>query len=180
VVSVAIAGPGALGQDDLDIAEALVRTAFGESFRTHDWLHGVEGVHVLVTENEGVLAHASVVTRTLRHGSAAFATGYVESVAVHPDQQGRGLGHLVMDHAEAIIRDHYQLGALNAVESAAPFYAARGWHPWTGPTHAETPNGVVDTYDPADRIFVFPTSTTNRRFVESAPLICDWRVGDLW
>src|SRR3954471_2848749 len=81
VLSVAIAGPGALGQDDLDIAEALVRTAFGESFRTHDWLHGVEGVHVLVTGNEGVLAHASVVTRTLRHGSDAFATGYVESVA---------------------------------------------------------------------------------------------------
>jgi aminoglycoside 2'-N-acetyltransferase I len=31
-----------------------------------------------------------------------------------------------MDHAEAIIREHHQLGALNAVECAAPFYAARG------------------------------------------------------
>jgi aminoglycoside 2'-N-acetyltransferase I len=180
VLSVVIARPGALGQDDLDTAEALVRAAFGESFRTHDWLHGVDGVHVLITEEDEVLAHASVVTRTLRYGSDAFATGYVESVAVHPDQQCRGLGSLVMNHAEAIIRGHHELGALNAVESAAPFYAARGWHPWTGPTRADTPDGLVDTYDPADRIFVFPNTGASRRFLDSAPLICDWRDGDLW
>jgi aminoglycoside 2'-N-acetyltransferase I len=180
VLSVVIARPGALGQDDLDTAEALVRAAFGESFRTHDWLHGIEGVHVLISEQDDVLAHASVVTRTLRYGSDAFATGYVESVAVHPDQQGRGLGGLVMNHAEAIIRDRYQLGALNAVERAAPFYAARGWYPWTGPTRAYTPDGMVDTYDATDRIFVYPTIGTSRQFVQTAPLICDWRDGDLW
>lgn len=167
-------------QDDLDAAEALVRVAFGENFRTHDWLHGVEGVHVLITENDEMLAHASVVTRTLRSGRDAFATGYVESVAVHPDEQGRGLGGVVMDHAEAIIREHHQLGALNAVESAAPFYSARGWLPWIGPTRAVTPDGVVDTYDPADRIFVFPTTSTSLQFADTATLTCDWRDGDLW
>jgi aminoglycoside 2'-N-acetyltransferase I len=85
-----------------------------------------------------------------------------------------------MNHAEAIIRDRHELGALNAVESAAPFYAARGWHPWTGPTRADTPDGLVATYDPADRIFVFPNTGASRRFLDSAPLICDWRDGDLW
>ncbi|WP_454793535.1 GNAT family N-acetyltransferase [Mycolicibacterium lutetiense] len=179
-MDVVIAEAVALAQDDLDIAEALVRAAFGKSFRTHDWLHGVEGVHVLVTEADELLAHASVVTRTLRHRNEAFSTGYVEGVAVRDDQQGRGLGRLVMDHAEAIIRAKHQLGALNAVESAAPFYAARGWQPWTGPTQADTPDGVVDTYDPADRIFVLPTVSTSHRLAESAPLICDWRTGDLW
>jgi aminoglycoside 2'-N-acetyltransferase I len=39
---------------------------------------------------------------------------------------------------------------------------------------------VVDTYDPADRIFVLPAVNTGWQFAESAPLICDWRVGDLW
>ncbi len=175
-----VAEPGEVTQHDLATAEALVRTAFGKSFRAHDWLHGVEGVHVLVTEERGLLAHASVVSRTLRHGEEAFATGYVESVAVRADQQGRGLGRLVMDHAEAIIHARHQLGALNAVESAAPFYAGRGWRPWCGPTRADTPDGVVDTYDPADRIFVLPTVNTGWRFAESAPLVCDWRVGDLW
>lgn len=180
VIEVAIAEPGELSEHDWDTAEALVRAAFGDSFRSHDWLHGIDGVHVLVTEGDELLAHASVVTRSLRYGREAFATGYVESVAVHAEQQGRGLGRLVMDHAEAIIRAQHQLGALNAVDSAAPFYAARGWQPWRGPTQADTPDGVVDTYDPDDRIFVLPTIRSGWRFAESIPLICDWRVGDLW
>lgn len=180
MIDVVVAELGELSQGDLDAAEALVQAAFGDSFRTHDWLHGVDGVHVLVTGEDELLAHASVVTRTLRYGREAFNTGYVESVAVRADQQGRGLGRLVMDHAEAVVRAHHQLGALNAVESAAPFYAARGWRPWTGHTQADTPDGVVDTYDADDRIFVLPTVSTTDRFWESLPLICDWRVGDLW
>lgn len=169
-----------MSQHDADTAEALVRAAFSDSFRAHDWLHGVDGTHVMVTDEDEMLAHASVVTRSLRYGNEVFATGYVESVAVRADQQGRGLGRLVMDHAEAIIRTRHQLGALNAVESAAPFYAARGWRLWAGHTQADTPQGVVDTYHPDDRIFVLPTADTAGRLAESAPLICDWRVGDLW
>jgi aminoglycoside 2'-N-acetyltransferase I len=180
VTDVVIAEPGELTERDMDAAEALVRAAFGVNFRTHDWLHGVDGVHVLITENEQLLAHASVVTRTLRYAHEAFTTGYVESVAVRADQQGRGVGRLVMDHAEAIIRAQHQLGALNAVESAAPFYAARGWQPWTGHTQADTPDGVIDTYHPDDRIFVLPAGATGQRLSGSSPLICDWRVGDLW
>lgn len=179
MIDVATAEPGELNRGILQDAETLVRAAFGDSFRTHDWLHGVDGVHVLVTEDGELLAHASVVTRTLRHDDEAFTTGYIESVAVRSDQQGRGLGALVMDHGEAIIRANHQLGALNAVENAAPFYAARGWQPWTGHTQADTPDGVVDTYDPADRIFVLPSANFDQ-LTESSPLICDWRVGDLW
>lgn len=82
MVEVVIVEPGELAQSDLDAAEALVRAAFGDSFRTHDWLHGVDGVHVLTTEGGELLAHASVVTRTLRHGTEAFAAGYVEGGAV--------------------------------------------------------------------------------------------------
>lgn len=43
-MDVMIAESDELTQHDLDTAEALVRAAFGESFRSHDWLHGVEGV----------------------------------------------------------------------------------------------------------------------------------------
>jgi aminoglycoside 2'-N-acetyltransferase I len=180
VVDVTIAEPGELGRDDLDRAEALVRSAFGESFRAHDWLHGVDGVHVMVAEAGQLLAHASVVSRTLRHADKTFTTGYVEGVAVRDDQQGRGLGRVIMDQAETIIRARHQLGALNAVDTAAAFYAARGWQPWAGHTQANTPHGVVDTYDPHDRIFVLPLASATDRFAESSPLICDWRVGDLW
>jgi len=180
MVDLLIAESSELTPHEFDTAEALVRAAFGDSFRSHDWVHGVGGVHVLLSEDDELLAHASVVTRTLRNDGAAFATGYVEAVAVRADQQGRGLGRLVMDHAETIIRARHQVGALNAVESAAPFYAARGWQLWAGHTQADTPEGVADTYHPDDRIFVLPTVKAARQLSESSPLICDWRDGDLW
>lgn len=179
-MDVLIAEPSELSQHELDAAEALVRAAFGDSFRAYDWLHGVDGVHVLVTADGELLAHASVVTRTLRHDGDVFDTGYVEGVAVRGDQQGRGLGGLVMDHTESILRTRHAIGALNAVERAAPFYASRGWRSWNGPTQADTPSGLVDTYDAADRIFLLTHSSASPDFAKSVPLICDWRVGDLW
>ncbi|MGV0742910.1 GNAT family N-acetyltransferase [Mycolicibacterium sp. XJ870] len=179
-MAVRIAEPDELSKHDLDSAEALVRSAFGDSFRTHDWLHGVDGVHVLITEGGVLLAHASVVARTLRHDGVVFDAGYVEGVAVRSDRQGRGLGCLVMDHTESLVRTRHAIGALNAVESAAPFYARRGWNPWDGPTQADTPSGLVDTYDPADRIFLLTSSSTPFGLAKSTPLICDWRAGDLW
>ena len=180
MIDVLVAEPGELSQPQLDTAQALVRSAFGDAFRTHDWLHGVPGTHVLIIEDGDLLAHASVVARTLRCAGDAFDTGYVEAVAVRHDQQGRGLGGAVMDRAESLIRERHCLGALNAVESAAPFYVRRGWHPWEGPTQADAPGGVIDTSDPADRIFLLVPKDSPLSVVTSTPLVCDWRVGDLW
>ena len=178
MVEVRIAELGELSESDLQTAHALVRSAFGASFRAHDWLHALDGVHVVIADDDMMLAHAAVVTRTLRHGDEEFDTGYVEAVAVRSDQQGRGLGRLAMEHAESVIRARHHIGALNAVQEAAAFYAGRGWRLWDGPTHADTPTGTIDTYDPADRIFLLPLRAMPP--TSDLPLICDWRVGDLW
>jgi aminoglycoside 2'-N-acetyltransferase I len=180
VMDVMVAEPGELGHDDLATAQALVRSAFGSSFRAHDWLHAVDGVHIRLVEDGVLLAHAAVVSRTLRHDGEVFDAGYVEAVAVRDDQQGRGLGRAVMDHAESVIHTRHQIGALNAVESAARFYLGRGWRPWHGPTRADTPDGVIDTYDAADRIFLLTTPGSELNLAATQPLICDWRIGDLW
>lgn len=179
MVEVVIAESGELGMAQLSAAEALVRSAFGSSFRSHDWLHAVEGVHVVLTDGQALVAFAAVVNRTLHHNGVAFDTGYIEGVAVCADHQGRGLGRLVMDHAEAIIHTRHRLGALNAVETAATFYAARGWQPWTGHTQAESPVGVIDTYDDSDRIYLRHPAPSEPLDPDAA-LICDWRPGDLW
>ena len=176
-----IAEPGELSGAQLDTAEALVRSAFGSEFRSHDWLHAVQGVHVVVTDDDQALVgFAAVVARTLHHNDIAFDTGYIEGVAVRADQQDRGLGRIVMDHAETIIGTRHQLGALNAVETAADFYAARGWQPWTGHTQAAGPAGVIDTYDAADRIYLLSTAGQDQPLDAEIALICDWRPGDLW
>jgi aminoglycoside 2'-N-acetyltransferase I len=176
--AVSIAEPGGLSERQLDAAQALVRSSFGANFRKHDWAHAVEGAHVMVWDGELLVAHASVVPRTLWHDDEVFDTGYVEAVAVHSAARGSGLGAAVMDAAESLIRTRHELGALNAVQSAAAFYAARGWEPWTGPTQALTPDGPTDTYDADDRIFVLPVG--DRKPAAGGVLTCDWRVGDLW
>ena len=181
MVEVLIAEPGDLTSTQLEDAEALVRAAFGSGFRSHDWAHAVEGVHVFLTEDQALVAFAAVVPRTLRHDDRVFDTGYVEAVAVCADQQGRGLGGAVMAHAETIIKSRHRLGALNAVESAAGFYGHRGWQPWTGHTQASDPTGaLVDTSDDADRIFLLTPPQLTEPLEAHIPLICDWRDGDLW
>lgn len=180
MVEVLIAEPGELGAAQLESAETLVRSAFGPSFRPHDWLHAIEGVHVVLTAGQSLVAFAAVVARTLHHNGIALDTGYVEGVAVRADQQGRGLGRILMDHAETVIRGRHQLGALNAVDTAADFYAARGWTPWTGHTQATGPAGVIDTYDATDRIYVLNPTEHDQPLDADAALICDWRPGDLW
>ncbi|MHC9295108.1 GNAT family N-acetyltransferase [Mycobacterium sp. LTG2003] len=181
MVEVSIAEPGELSAAQLDAAEALVRNAFGSQFRSYDWLHAVDGVHIVLNDvDQSMVGFASVVARTLRHNDIAFNTGYVEGVAVRGDQQGRGLGRVVMDHAENIISTRHQLGALNAVETAAAFYTARGWQPWTGRTQAAGPVGIIDTYDDADRIYLFTIEAQDQPLNADTALICDWRPGDLW
>lgn len=81
---IAIAEPGELSESQLIEAEKLVRASFGESFRSHDWLHAVGGVHVVVRDEEDLLAHAGVVPRTLRRNNALFDTGYVEALQSAP------------------------------------------------------------------------------------------------
>ncbi len=180
MVEVLVTEPGELSTAQLGAAEALVRTAFGSQFRSHDWLHAVDGVHIVLHDDEALIGFASVVPRTLRYHGSAFDTGYIEAVAVRSDQQGRGLGRVVMDHAERVISARHELGALNAVETAAAFYAARGWRLWTGHTQADGPTGIVDTYDTADRIYLFDPDNPSKPLVPDAALICDWRPGDLW
>lgn len=183
MVKVLISEPGELNAAQLLAAEELVRSAFGSAFRSHDWLHAVDGVHIVLSDAEqSMIGFAAVVRRTLCHNEVTFDTGYIEAVAIRADQQGLGLGRMVMDHAEHIVNTRYQLGALNAVETAAPFYEARGWQPWTGHTQAVGSTGIINTYDDADRIYLLGAEKNGhgQPLTADTALICDWRPGDLW
>ena len=53
-------------------------------------------------------------------------------------------------------RGAYDLGALGATDAAVPFYTARGWQRWRGPSWALTPSGVVRTAEEDGAIYVLP------------------------
>ena len=89
------------------------RTAFGADYAEEDWQNALGGWHVVVVEHDRVVAHASVVPRTIEVGDRAFRTGYVESVATAPDRERLGLGSRAMTVITDIVRDQFELGALS-------------------------------------------------------------------
>lgn len=168
--------------DELCVAEQLVKQSFGTGFRDDDWHHGLGGTHVFVNDDtDTLLGHAAVVSRVIRHGTIALRAGYVEAVAVRSDLQGRGLGRVLMDKIESIVHANYQLGALNAIDSAVPFYLHRGWTLWTGATAAiDRAGDITATTNDEDRIMLLSNTLRSRKFDQSAVLTCDWRPGDPW
>ena len=151
--------------------------AFAERFDGTDWDHALGGHHVLVTEGEDVVAHAAVVPRDLHVDGRPFRTGYVEAVATAPFRRRRGLGSLAMAAADAVVREHHELGALSTGSPA--FYARLGWERWRGPTFVRSGDDLVRTPDEDDGIMVlcFGPSTA----VDLAgSLSCEARSGDDW
>jgi aminoglycoside 2'-N-acetyltransferase I len=58
-----------------------------------------------------------------------------------------------------------------------PFYAARGWRPWRGPTSALTPDGVRRTRDEDGWVYVLEAGAV---LDLDGELMCDWRDGSVW
>jgi aminoglycoside 2'-N-acetyltransferase I len=169
---------------ELDVAtlselRALLDAAFDGGFAGEEWEHALGGVHVIAREGADVVAHASVVQRSLVAGSLALRTGYVEAVAVRADRRGRGLGAAVMAAAESIVCAAYDLGALGAGENVAEFYVRRGWRPWEGPTWTLAPDGPRRTAEEDGAVLVLPTPSSPQLDL-TEPLACDWRLGDVW
>jgi aminoglycoside 2'-N-acetyltransferase I len=151
--------------------------AFGGAFGDDDWENALGGLHVLLRDGGELVGHASVVQRRLVHDGRALRTGYVEAVAVRPDRRRRGVGSALMLSVERAVIAAYELGALSATEEALPFYAARGWQRWSGPTGTFGPAGVRLTPEEDGGVHLLPVGV---RLDPGLPLLCDWRNGDCW
>jgi aminoglycoside 2'-N-acetyltransferase I len=165
-----------LDADTLTAARALLYEVF-DDMTDQDWEHALGGLHALAWDGPDLVGHASVVQRRLLHQARALRAGYVEGVGVRPDRQRQGYGTAMMDALERVVRRAYQVGALGASDEGAPFYAARGWQLWRGPSAALTPAGVRRTEDDDGGLYVLPLTIS---LDLDAELICDWRDGDVW
>lgn len=157
----------------------LLDAAFDGDFGDDDWEHTLGGVHVLVTEPDGIVGHVSVVARRLLHAEQAIRTGYVEGLAVRSDRRRRGLADLAMAEAERVITHAYDLGALSDGTGIPGFYVRRGWSVWSGPTYALGPDGPLRTADDDGGVLVLRTPTSPPLDLDG-PISCDWRPGDVW
>ncbi len=166
-----------LDSETLTAARALLADVFRGDFGDHDWEHALGGVHALAYEGDELVGHASVVQRRLIHRGRALRAGYVEGVGVRAGHRRQGHAAAMMTALERVIRGAYDLGALGSTEEAKPFYEARGWRRWDGPTSALTPEGVVRTPDEDGGVYVLPLET---ELDLTAGLTCGWRDGDVW
>jgi aminoglycoside 2'-N-acetyltransferase I len=167
-----------LSPAELDALRRFLDNAFQGRFGDDNWSHALGGVHVLALADGEPVGHSSVVVRRLIAGNRTLRTGYVEAVATAAPWRRRGVASAVMTEVERLVAGGFELGALAASEQGVALYTARGWLPWSGPTAALTPAGIVET--PDQGVFVRPTPHTATELDVAARLVCDWRRGDLW
>jgi aminoglycoside 2'-N-acetyltransferase I len=169
-----------LTRDEVAAIRDLLWAAFppgDESFTEEDWAHAVGGTHVVLELGGQIVAHASVVERWLHVADMPLRTGYVEAVATAPPWQRHGLGTLVMERINEIIREKFQLGALGTGEHA--FYERLGWRTWQGSSSVRELGGPTPT--PGDDGYVMVLDTpTSPNLDLTAPISCEWRPGDVW
>jgi aminoglycoside 2'-N-acetyltransferase I len=180
-VELRVAHTAQLDERELRAARALLDDVFAGELEDSDWEHALGGMHALAYEPAGgaLVGHASVIQRRLVHGGRALRAGYVEAVGVRDDVRRRGVGGLLMDAVEDVVRNAYDLGALGATDLAVPFYVSRGWRRWRGPSWALTPDGVVRTADVDGAIYVLAVDG-GAELALDGPLMADWRDGDVW
>ncbi len=85
---------------------------------------------------------------------------------------------MVVRAAAAYLRPRFEIGALST--SVPAFYERLGWEAWLGPTWVRTTSGELErTEDDDGGIFILRTASTPPLAL-TAPLVCDWRSGDVW
>jgi aminoglycoside 2'-N-acetyltransferase I len=170
-----------LSGQDIEAIRALLWAAFEsdeEGFTEDDWQHALGGRHFVVEVRRRILAHAAVVERAIEFGQTRLRAGYVEAVATAPDRQGRGHGTLAMRAAGNHIRGAFEIGVLGT--GSHGFYERLGWTTWRGRSFVRTADGgLVATPDDDGYLMVLQTPSTPP-LVPLAPIVCEWRPGDVW
>lgn len=165
----------ALTANDASTIRRLLDRAFDGDFSDEDWTHAVGGHHALVRRRDRLVAHASLVPRTLWIGGQLHEVGYVEAVATAPAAQGTGFGTLAMEAIGRVIDRDHEIGVLST--GTCGFYERLGWQRWRGPTSVELASGeIVRTPDDDGGVMVMSTA----RLDLDAPITCQERSGDDW
>ena len=166
----------ALTRDVLDEVRALLTEAFDGDFDDHDFTHCLGGTHLLLRLGGVLVGHVAVVPRRLYVAEERLSCGYVEAVAVSPSRQGKGLGRLLMEAADLVVRGSFEVGALST--GAPGFYERLGWIRWQGPSHVVDGDFWVRTPDEDDGVMVLDWVAPG--LDARARIAVDRRVGDSW
>lgn len=173
----------ALTADEIRAIRAILDAAFDsddpdERFAEDDWQHSIGGTHFVAEVGGELVAHASVVERSIHVGGRPLRTGYVEAVAVAPQAQGRGYGTAVMRVVTEHVRDRFELGVLGT--GSHHFYERLGWQTWRGPASVRLPDGRIEATPDDDGYILILATPASPPLNLDAAISCEWRPGDVW
>lgn len=165
---------------ELAAMRALCDAAWAEraaDFSDDDWQAAIGGTHVVVEDAGTIVAHSSLVERTLELDGTPLRTGYVEAVATLPAWQRQGLGTLVMREVSAVLDRAYELGALSSALDG--FYERFGWQIWPGTTGVR--EGGIVRPTPKEDGAIYLRFADGPRALHAGLLVCGaLRPGDPW
>ena len=154
---------------------AFLNEAYEGDFSDSDYENALCGRHFIIVVGGQLIAHASVVTRSISLDDTAWSVGYVEAVAVAADFRGRGFGRQIMQQVTDFCRSSYQVAMLSTGEHG--FYERFGWVRLDAKSFSETPSGLVRTEDDDDGLMVL---TALENVLAADQVACDFRNGDVW
>jgi aminoglycoside 2'-N-acetyltransferase I len=169
-----------LAPDEIAAIRSLLWSAFAsdeDGFAEDDWRHALGGTHFVLELESEIIGHAAVVERTLIVGGRRLRAVYVEAVAILPARQAEGWGSLLMERVTEHVRRQFELGALGT--GRHHFYERLGWRTWQGQTWVQTAGGLRRTQDDDGYVLVLVTPSTPE-LDPAAPIVCEWRPGDVW
>ncbi len=83
---------------------------------------------VLMYLGNEMVGHAGITKRTVKVDSKDYLVAGVGDVAIKPELQGKGLGKLLMEKANEVIKsEDYYLGLLFCHPKLDSFYTSAGW-----------------------------------------------------
>ncbi len=135
----------------------------------------VDPTHLLCRLDGQLVGHVLRTTRRLWLADGpCLTTAHLDSVAVEPELQGRGLGSLLIERVAAEIAE-FDIGTLSTERQS--FYTRLGWVSWQGPTARRYETGDVPT--PDEPVMVLRTPRTPA-LDPSSSLVIEARGGNSW
>ena len=135
------------------------------------------GTHFLARSDSRIVGHVAVIERVLIADGKPFRTGYLETVATHPEFRRQGIASGLVGRANRLSRSDFALGAL--ATGVHSFYHQLGWERWQGPTYVRRNGRVLRSPEADDAVMILRTDRS-RALNLSAPISCEWRDGDAW
>jgi aminoglycoside 2'-N-acetyltransferase I len=165
-----------LTQNQVEILQALLTDAFAGDFSESDWQNSLGGARFVGLQNEELVAHGTVVARSMWLDESPITVGYVEAIAVAPNKQKQGIGSLLLNEITQLCLQNYELAMLSTDEK--DFYRRFGWQDFPGQSFVLVGDQQIRTAEEDCGLMVL--TPESRSFGKISKVCCQARFGDAW